>query len=329
MPEDKEKDKKPEQGLPDTLGSKQDYYASLTEAISSYSSRMSELSRSISSLSFPALEAVKDIVSTYSFPKEMLAGISDAVSQIVKCSQLNMSSITDSIKNLTESFSRVISGIQIPSISEERKQELLESHRQWGHMGWTLNPCANIDTLFDSPPEDKKSADRKALKYCTDKNIQELFNTISETKRVKKHDFSEAVFAFENKKYKSCALNLLSLIDAQLIRLQRRSELDKKGRRKVGKRAVEAAKDRASEGYKKAMIFTALFYTNIFECLFTVFEDGQDFKSQPQVVNRNFIDHGMMTKKVTKKDCIQLFLLYYNTMKTLEIIFKMGDRNNG
>lgn len=29
-------------------------------------------------------------------------------------------------------------------------------------------------------------------------------------------------------------------------------------------------------------------------------------------MNRNFVDHGMLHRKVRRMDCIQLFLAYYN-----------------
>ena len=55
-------------------------------------------------------------------------------------------------------------------------------------------------------------------------------------------------------------------------------------------------------------------------CIQKVFEDGNDFKNQPAVINRNFIDHGMLTRSVVRKDCVQLFLLFYNLIEFLDII---------
>ena len=53
-----------------------------------------------------------------------------------------------------------------------------------------------------------------------------------------------------------------------------------------------------------------------------VFEKGNDFRKQPEVLNRNFLDHGMLTRKVTRKDCVQLFLLYYNILELLDMIYQ-------
>ena len=62
-------------------------------------------------------------------------------------------------------------------------------------------------------------------------------------------------------------------------------------------------------------------HENIFNCLLAVFADGKDFKIQPEGINRNFLGHGMLTRKVARKDCVQLFLLYYNLMDYLDIIY--------
>ena len=150
--------------------------------------------------------------------------------------------------------------------------------------------------------------------------MEQIFEIISETKRVKKADFEEAVFDYNHRQYKSCALILFSLVDAVLIRLQKKSDLNGK-RRKVGLSAVSEAKKRTETDINTQMLFIAMFYTNLFACLEKVFESGKDFKNQPDVINRNFLDHGMMTNKVRKKDCIQLFLLYYNMLELLDMIY--------
>ena len=44
----------------------------------------------------------------------------------------------------------------------------------------------------------------------------------------------------------------------------------------------------------------------------TFFDHGNDFKIQPEVINRNFVTHGMLHRNVSRRDCIMLFLLLYN-----------------
>ena len=225
-----------------------------------------------------------------------------------------------SARRMSEIISESVRRLRIPTLSEERKQELIEAHKLWGSYGWTMNPCENVKKIFKYMPTDKKSADAIALKQCSGQKMKQIFESISETKRVKKADFEEAVFDYNHRQYKSCALILFSLVDAVLIRLQKKSDLKGK-RREVGLRAVSKAKTRTETDINVQMLFIAMFYTNLFACLEKVFEGGKDFKNQPDVINRNFLDHGMMTKKVRKKDCIQLFLLYYNMLELLDMIY--------
>lgn len=42
-------------------------------------------------------------------------------------------------------------------------------------------------------------------------------------------------------------------------------------------------------------------------------------------MNRNFVDHGMLHRKVRRIDCIQLFLVYYNFL-TFEEQLTARDR---
>lgn len=233
---------------------------------------------------------------------------------------IEVGEFSKAIYRMTAEFSEVIRKIKIPSISEKKKQELLEIHRLWGHYGWTINPCADEETLFSSMPANKKDADIMALKQCPNKIMEQIFEVLLENKRTKKTDFREAVFDYRHKQYKSCAFILFALIDAILIRLQKKSTLDGK-RRNVGLSAVRDAKKRTEIDVNTEVLYTALFCTNLFACLQKVFESGNDFRKQPEVINRNFLDHGMLTRKVTKKDCMQLFLLYYNMLKLLELIY--------
>ena len=234
--------------------------------------------------------------------------------------KIDYNGFLEHFRKMESQLSEIIKNIRIPSISEERKQELLETHTLWGTYGWTINPCVEFKTLFNIAPLDKKTADSVALKACSEKEMEELFDIIMRTKRVNKTDFEEAVFDYKHKKYKSCALVLFSLVDAMLIRLQKKTDSNGRGR-KVGFRAVKEVENRIEEDVNKDLFFTVMFCTNISACLKKMFESGNDFKKQPEVINRNFLDHGMLTRRVSRKDCIQLFLLYYNMLELLDKIY--------
>ena len=112
---------------------------------------------------------------------------------------------------------------------------------------------------------------------------------------------------------------MFGLIDAKIIRLQRKDN-GPNGRRAVGKRAANKVMQKIkNEQNLEKRFFLLLDYENILACFNTVFADAEDFRKQPVVINRNFVDHGMMTKKVIRKDCVQLFLLYYNLLMFLDV----------
>ena len=138
--------------------------------------------------------------------------------------------------------------------------------------------------------------------------------------KIQIQDYEEAIFNFKNKKYKSCAMILLSLIDAKLIRMQRKEDRNK-GRRSTGFSAIKNIEKRidAEENIEKKLLLFLL-YKNLFACLKEIFANGDDFKTQPILANRNFVYHGMLHRNVCKRDCIQLFLLYYNFLMFFEMI---------
>lgn len=226
------------------------------------------------------------------------------------------------INQIGNTISTFLQSVYIPELSEEQKEQLRCSHEAWGKYGWTQPPSAPI-TFLDRPPVDRKDATIKALKYCKNTDLERLFATLLELPHAKKSDINEAIFDFKNRKYKSSALILFALIDARLIRLQRDDDRREKGNyRAVGKGAAKKLFERIEKEqdiHKRTFILFS--HQNILHCLLTVFADGKDFRVQPDEINRNFVGHGMLTRKVTRKDCVQLFLLYYNLLSYLDIIY--------
>lgn len=59
--------------------------------------------------------------------------------------------ILTGLLDLTDRLSQVLSKLYIPEVSSSRKEELLESHRQWGRYGWTLHPHASLKCFYEKP----------------------------------------------------------------------------------------------------------------------------------------------------------------------------------
>ena len=235
----------------------------------------------------------------------------------------NLKGIAESYKSMIPDYSEMFSGISsalqelvnnihIPTITEEYKNRLIQSYTAWGKHGWTLPPNAEL-SVFNTKPKDAKDAYKRLRGYFTASAMDDLFSEIRQLKHIKKSDFDEAVNCFKNGNYKACSLILFSLIDSRLIRSQIDKERNRAGMRPSGKKAAKNLFGRIESKYiTESMLFTALDQVNILAALETVFEAGKDFKVQPTVINRNFVNHGMLYRKVTRKDCIMLFLLLYN-----------------
>lgn len=223
--------------------------------------------------------------------------------------------------NFASQISTIFQQIRIPTISEERKEELRTSFEVWGKNGWTLMPHADI-TAFYSSPASLKEANEKIKNQCSKEDIETLFQRLYLVKGAKKSDLDEAIKIYQSRQYKPCAMILFSLLDAKLIRMQRKEDRDPKSKRRYsGSSAIRKIKKRIEKEQDiNKKFFLLLSYTNLFACIEVFFEDAKDFKKQPVLINRNFLQHGMLTRKVSKRDCIQLFLLYYNFLEFFEII---------
>lgn len=256
----------------------------------------------------------------------------ERVQNVIKSLDLTSQWMQEITAKIREDFSRnakilsaIAASVEMPDFSEARKQELLESHKEWGKLGWTLIPHATID-IFDVKPVEAKEADKLALQYFDKTGIDYLFEELRE-KNIKKADIEEAIFCYKNKQYKACALLVFGIIEAKLIRLQHKN-LDGK-RRQVGKSAVESYEKELIERNKDIRpSFSWLYFygavNGTLGCLETLFTNGNDFVKEPDVINRNFIHHGMNRRKVRRKDCIQLFLALYNFTESIEIYYYKG-----
>ena len=203
-----------------------------------------------------------------------------------------------------------LANFKFPILSDEEAEQLVESHRAWGQYGWTHIPSMPIG-MFDTPPEDVQAANKAAMQYCTASEMNWLFDELQKRKLNKK-DLESAIFCYQNKQYKACALLLCGLIDSKLIRLKTGEH------RPTGGSAVKRLKAEYDDSGEKYLA-EAMFVYNLIAYLETLFARAKGFVNEPYTLNRNYIDHGMNRRLVRKRDCIQLFLALYNLTQFLEL----------
>jgi len=236
--------------------------------------------------------------------KESVRRISEAISPFILAIQDVLGQFKDAITKFA---------LEFPVLSEDRKEQLRISYEKWGQLGWTQIPNAPVN-LFANYPSSSAEANQLAMQYCKAFHLRTLFSDLREQK-LNKFDLEEAIFCFESKRYKACALILFGLIDAKMIREQRSN------RRCVGAGAVKNLKLQFTfcvDNYEQTL-FLLMDYINLFACFEMLFYNAYDFRNEPSTVNRNYISHGMNSRRVRKKDCIQLFIALYNLVEFLEI----------
>jgi hypothetical protein len=175
------------------------------------------------------------------------------------------------------------------------------SYRKWGEFGWTIIEHSPF-SFFANQPESQNDADKQALRFFNKNGIVILFNDLQKL-QVNKKDLESAVFCFKNNQYKACAMLLCAMIEASLIKIQPKEQW-----RKVGRGAVRRFKEETigivSLEESKILCLRA---ANVLSFLYMLFDDANDFRSEPKHLNRNFIFHGMSKRDVRRKDCIKLF----------------------
>lgn len=258
------------------------------------------------------VKAFQDVLKGTSEFSSLMQQLSDTVKTISFAAYIPQ----EAFDELRKTLSSLAINFPVPQLSEDHKKRIIDSYELWGSYGWTQIPCKEADWLYRKAPKGRADADKIALSFC--KRPDFIFDAIRSDRRTKKSTFNEAVSTFENKEYTACAMLLFSLIDAQLIRFQKKTQSNSK-RRAVGKSAVALAEARVDYKSKPDAFFSMMFFINLFSCLYAVFAGGDDFKVQPEIINRNFLAHGMMHRKVSRKSCIQLFLLYYNMLDMLDM----------
>ena len=286
-----------------------------------YEEYMKGMAERLSKAMKPIPESYSQIVKSIDF-SSAISSFQESMGKIGKIVSESMSGINNMAKivadsmepfrRLSETIGKTLSNLRFPNISEEEIDAWKITYKQWGELGWSVLPNAPIN-LFKEIPEEDFDANKLAMRYCDKEAMNYVFSELAE-KRIKKKDLESAIFCFNNQQYKACSLLLFGIVDSKLIRVQ-----PKKNKRHVGQGATKAFR-KMIEGKcgEEQWLFEALYQINLLSCLDTYFAYGDNFAKEPKVINRNYIDHGMNTRDVRKRDCVQLFLAIYNLCEILD-----------
>lgn len=267
------------------------------------------------------MQQAKPVIDVYNKQSDKFSKIFQIAIDVYNVlSSVGISIIENNLK-INQKLIEIISDIKLPEFTDDEKNRIIEAYQNWGEYGWTIFPFVKYN-FYNSCPDNLIEADKKVLKECNKHNLSLLFERLNDFELINKKDLEESIFCFENKKYKSCAMVLYSIIDAKLIKMQKDEDRNPRNHmRATGKNAaLNIKKHIEKENNINDTFFLLLSHVNLFSCIDTLFQHGDDFKKEPELANRNFLDHGMLKKNVRRKDCIKLFLLLYNLMSYLEIV---------
>ena len=257
-----------------------------------------------------AAQATQDVIASSGI-YEIIGKINQAFSnEAFRLVQSISDALQDFWSSTISQLVDTISNLKIPSLTDEEAEQLVESNRLWGRCGWTYMPSMPM-SMFDTPPADIKAANKMAMQYCSDSKMVELFDELQKW-TINHKDLESAIFCYQNKQYKACALLLCGLIESKIIRLQTDAK------RPVGSGAVAKLKANYDDSGEK-ILADAMFTYNLLAYLETLFARGNGFKAEPDTLNRNYIGHGMNRRTVRKRDCIQLFLALNNLMQFFDL----------
>lgn len=187
-----------------------------------------------------------------------------------------------------------------------QKEDIETSIRAWADYGWVLPERMPLGEWMAFPTS-LEEADSRAAAYIDDASIASLFDDAARLTG-STLDISEAKALFFDGRYKPCAMLLCAEIEGTIIKSRKRVYVDISGRRKrreVAKivRETELEVDGATRIWSRIAALPLVINNKYWL-------DGKDFDpDQEGEFNRNFIDHGMDTKPVTKTICIKLLLL--------------------
>jgi hypothetical protein len=281
-----------------------DEFSDINADVNLSSERIKEIANiKISSIAMKNLQA--SINAANQLVPTMSTALLDMVAQIPP---VPLEPIIQALQSISKYIAETTVSIQIPGCPEEYRRRLTESYCAWGKCGWAWIGATPLKFYY-KPPQNIADANKRIKPYHSKTEIVKLFDRLH-TKKLRKSDLDSAIYCYQNRQYKPCVLMLFGMIDAKLIRKQTTIG----NYRPVGGKAAKKLKAKYEQENDQYGFLALLRFANLFACLETVFADGKNFKDEPPVINRNYIDHGMNQRPVLKRDCIQLFFILENLL---------------
>ena len=229
--------------------------------------------------------------------------VNNCISNFLKKIQPQVKQINKVLQEILLPIKDYYSTFECKNIPPEKLKHFTSLYKLYGSYGWSV-PMNGTSLVLNYKPRKVSGIDRFMVRFFTKKNVEKSFKYLKTFSYFNCSDIEESYWCYKNKHYKACCLLLFSLVDSLIIKLEKQKET---GRRSTNKNIEKIKKfiDNSEEEF----IFYACKYYSTYESLLVMYKNGEDFKNQPQVINRNFLSHGMLIKTITKIDCLKVLNL--------------------
>ena len=154
-----------------------------------------------------------------------------------------------------------------------------------------------------------------------DRLFDELFNfNIGEKNSRIDRYYKQAIFNYKNKCYYSCAVSLFPIIESYH---QYMNNFNDNEFYKI-KNNLESITEKV-ESVKQIYVTRITYYINLVKQFNDLaenhyFNKSLDRQNEPEIINRNRIMHGLFSREISQKDCLQLFCVISNMIVIKSII---------
>ena len=227
--------------------------------------------------------------------------------QPIQNTMLNFETMHKSLTQLSTQIANTLASIKFPSYTDEQKERINLTLKIWGKYGWCVIDDAPLDVIYDAPISFKDANDKMSV-YYSEQIEKEIFEYLE--LRINSEYFKNAVELYSRGMYLSCAMALFAMTDFYCINVNSNTN------KKVGFRAIKCLHEDVKKSDKiKDYIYLLFDAVNLISCLYVYFDDTENFTKNCEVLNRNYVMHGMHNKNVDKLECKKLFLLLYSLLK--------------
>ncbi len=297
--------------------------ASIAQAIVAKFNQAFDGARIIADAMAPYQETISRIATAYSqFQMSQLAYPSELVDQLSKTARLfgdKMASVVTASIRYQDYAETIFESLQ-PSLDAIRRtiaqydtggfwEKSSAAAERWGDLGWVIlddMPLSMMMSCPDTYPEANRLCRHMALEQ-----LERLRHDLPNGVR-KKADAIEMFELYDARHYKACAMMACSLIEGEFMNWK----IAKTGNRKGN----GSPKGLIAVGGERSAQAAAVRLLNVVAAHRHFFQSGNGFdRSREGELNRNFLMHGMMHKKVTQIACVKLILLLDKVTKILPL----------